>query len=485
MLFARLYDVPRDERASRAADALEFMGLARRGRDSSSSTYSGGMIRRLEIAQALLHRPAVVFLDEPTVGPRSGREARRLGEARRAARHVRNDRPAHDPRHGGGRGALRAIAIMHQGRVVALGTPVRAQGGGRHRRHAGRRVRRTSPEARSMKEARYREVARTRRTAQPTRIAGGAADSRTSPATRSPSRRSRFESCCAIRPRSSPARCSRRSGCSSSARSSAAPAPSRPARCSYLDFMTPGRPRAERALHGDLLRHRGHLGARPRHPPQDAGHARLPRRPRARQGGIRGRSRGGAGGHHLRRRRSSLGIHLRFGLVPVVGVLVAVMLGSAVFSTFSLIVACIVKTRERFMGIGQVLTMPLFFASNAIYPIDMMPDWLKVVARRSTRSRTWSTRCARSWSKEGKAPLATVPTSPFRLRCSSCSSSSRPGSTPPWRLDVRARARTGAGRGCEHWRRARKRTHDVSPSRRRVARSPRGAHLPRRSRGVR
>jgi ABC-2 type transport system permease protein len=44
------------------------------------------------------------------------------------------------------------------------------------------------------------------------------------------------------------------------------------------------------------------------------------------------------------------------------------------------VVACIVKTRERFMGIGQVLTMPLFFASNAIYPIDVMPDWLKVIA---------------------------------------------------------------------------------------------------------
>jgi len=77
----------------------------------------------------------------------------------------------------------------------------------------------------------------------------------------------------------------------------------------------------------------------------------------------------------------ALRIHLRFGVLPVVGVLVAVLLGSAVFSTFSLIVACIMKTRERFMGIGQVLTMPLFFASNAIYPIDMMPGWLRVVAR--------------------------------------------------------------------------------------------------------
>jgi len=76
-----------------------------------------------------------------------------------------------------------------------------------------------------------------------------------------------------------------------------------------------------------------------------------------------------------------LGIHVRLAVLPVLGVLIAVLLGSAVFSTFSLVIACIVKTRERFMGIGQVLTMPLFFASNAIYPIEMMPGWLRVVAR--------------------------------------------------------------------------------------------------------
>lgn len=76
-----------------------------------------------------------------------------------------------------------------------------------------------------------------------------------------------------------------------------------------------------------------------------------------------------------------LGIRLRLAPLPIAGVLFAVLLGSAVFSTFSLVVACIVKTRERFMGIGQVLTMPLFFASNAIYPIEIMPGWLKVIAR--------------------------------------------------------------------------------------------------------
>ena len=67
-------------------------------------------------------------------------------------------------------------------------------------------------------------------------------------------------------------------------------------------------------------------------------------------------------------------------ILALLGVLLVVILGSALFSTFSLIIACLVKTRERFMGIGQVMTMPLFFASNAIYPISIMPGWLKVIA---------------------------------------------------------------------------------------------------------
>ncbi len=75
-----------------------------------------------------------------------------------------------------------------------------------------------------------------------------------------------------------------------------------------------------------------------------------------------------------------LGVHLNFHLPALLGAALVVLLGAMGFSTFSLIIACIVKSRERFMGIGQVLTMPLFFASNAIYPIAVMPEWLKVVA---------------------------------------------------------------------------------------------------------
>jgi ABC-2 type transport system permease protein len=74
-------------------------------------------------------------------------------------------------------------------------------------------------------------------------------------------------------------------------------------------------------------------------------------------------------------------IDIRWNALAIAGVLFAVALGSAVFSTFSLIIACIVKSRERFMGVGQLLTMPLFFASSAIYPLAMMPSWLRAVAR--------------------------------------------------------------------------------------------------------
>lgn len=66
-LFARLYDVPRSGRRSRvdgALDAMQLLDVA----DEPAGTYSGGMVRRLELAQALVNRPSLLLLDEPTVG---------------------------------------------------------------------------------------------------------------------------------------------------------------------------------------------------------------------------------------------------------------------------------------------------------------------------------------------------------------------------------------------------------------------------------
>ncbi|MCL5019572.1 MAG: ABC transporter permease [Patescibacteria group bacterium] len=76
-----------------------------------------------------------------------------------------------------------------------------------------------------------------------------------------------------------------------------------------------------------------------------------------------------------------LRIRLDFTLLSIFGTFLIIILGAAFFSGLSMIIASLVKTRERFMGIGQVITLPLFFASNAIYPINLMPTWLKIVAR--------------------------------------------------------------------------------------------------------
>ncbi len=76
-----------------------------------------------------------------------------------------------------------------------------------------------------------------------------------------------------------------------------------------------------------------------------------------------------------------LGVRFNWNPLALIGVLATIILGAAFFAVLSLIIACVVKTRERFMGMGQVLTMPLFFASNAIYPIAIMPQWLQIVSR--------------------------------------------------------------------------------------------------------
>jgi len=66
-LFAKLYDIPRKEAKKRANEAIAFMDLGSFAH-KLVRTYSGGMIRRLEIVQSMLHRPKVLFLDEPTIG---------------------------------------------------------------------------------------------------------------------------------------------------------------------------------------------------------------------------------------------------------------------------------------------------------------------------------------------------------------------------------------------------------------------------------
>jgi ABC-2 type transport system permease protein len=75
------------------------------------------------------------------------------------------------------------------------------------------------------------------------------------------------------------------------------------------------------------------------------------------------------------------GIDLNFTPLDLVGALVLLVLGTASFACMSMLIAAFVRTRERFMGIGQLVMMPLFFASSALYPLSIMPGWLNVVAR--------------------------------------------------------------------------------------------------------
>jgi ABC-2 type transport system permease protein len=64
----------------------------------------------------------------------------------------------------------------------------------------------------------------------------------------------------------------------------------------------------------------------------------------------------------------------------ILGILIITILFGMCFASLSICLASIFKTRERMMGIGQAIIMPLFFASNAIYPLSLMPTWVKYIA---------------------------------------------------------------------------------------------------------
>lgn len=102
-----------------------------------------------------------------------------------------------------------------------------------------------------------------------------------------------------------------------------------------------------------------------------------------------------------------IGIDVRIDPLSILGVAAVVVLGASLFSAFSMIIACIVRSRERFMGIGQVMTMPLFFASSAIYPIALMPEWLKAVA--IVNPLTYMVDAIRSLMIVGAAATVSIP----------------------------------------------------------------------------
>jgi ABC-2 type transport system ATP-binding protein len=122
VIFAKLNNVPRDQVEKRARNALERMGLSEFG-DKLVRTYSGGMVRRLEIAQSALHFPRVLFLDEPTIGldPLARRAVWEMVRQLRdeygttifLTTHLMDEADALCDR----------IAIMHKSKLVVLGAP--------------------------------------------------------------------------------------------------------------------------------------------------------------------------------------------------------------------------------------------------------------------------------------------------------------------------------------------------------------------------
>lgn len=129
-LSARLYLIPPAEREARIKEALAMMDLTE-AKDRRVQTYSGGMARRLEIAQSTLHRPAVLFMDEPTVGlDPAGRRAvwrhvhalhDQLGAAVVFSTHYMDEVEEVADR----------LALISRGRLAAIGSPaeLKAQSG--------------------------------------------------------------------------------------------------------------------------------------------------------------------------------------------------------------------------------------------------------------------------------------------------------------------------------------------------------------------
>jgi ABC-2 type transport system permease protein len=75
-----------------------------------------------------------------------------------------------------------------------------------------------------------------------------------------------------------------------------------------------------------------------------------------------------------------MGVHLTVNPLRILAAMGVVVLGAAFFACLSMTLAGLVRNRDRLMGIGQAITMPLFFASNALYPVHVMPTWLRALS---------------------------------------------------------------------------------------------------------
>ena len=376
-LFARLFDLPRREREPRVREVLAAMGLDD-VRDRLVGTYSGGMIRRLELAQALVNRPALLVLDEPTIGldPLARADVwERVQELRQETgmtvlltTHYMEEADVLCDR----------VALMHHGRFRAEGTPsraqVRARSGGdprrrlpspRRRRHRGRGAVRRRP--RCPPHASHRAASRL---SGPGRVAVLPPWWRLYPSRivtfwLVELRKIRHDRTELYTPRG-PA-----GAVAAHLRRDVQPPPRHPdaGRIAYLAYLSPGI-MAQSALFIAIFFGIQIIWER------DSGIlTKLMATPTPRLALISGKA-FAAGVRSVSQvvviLVLSAILQIRFDWNPLhlLGVAAAVVLGAAFFSCLSMTIAGIVLHRERLMGVGQAITMPLFFASNALYPVQ-------------------------------------------------------------------------------------------------------------------
>ena len=340
------------------------------------------MIRRLEVAQSMLHRPRVLFLDEPTVGldPIARHSVwerlRQLGDEFDTTvfltTHLMEEADT----------LCDEVAILHRGVLAVCAPPAALKAslgtedatmddvfvrGRRDPARRRRQIQRCYPHTPTRSPDRLRRPARAQRSRRSSKKTYVIAEFEVRKLRHDP-------------PNSSRGPCSRRCGCSSSVRYSRGLRAIPTGGVSYLDFMAPGI-LAQSVLFVAIFYGIAVIWER------DLGTVhKLFVSPTPRAALVLGKALS-AGVRSLSQvvivytLALLLGVKMNWHPLNLVGVVLAVIVGAACFATLSLIIASIVKTRERFMGIGQVMTMPLFFASNAIYPLGLMPGWLRVVAR--------------------------------------------------------------------------------------------------------
>lgn len=395
--FARLYGVPRAERSDRVDQALvamDLLGVA----DRMASAYSGGMVRRLEVAQALVNRPSLLVLDEPTVGldpiARDGvwSQVRKMqaqfGMTVLLTTHYMEEADAVRP---GGADAPRRVAGRRRTRRVE---------GPAVQRVAGRHARGCVPPLRGNGFGRRGGVDGGTRVhpGNPFQQKGGAPCRLMAP---------RRGHCFAHRGMAAGRRADRPHRSIRDRRT--AEVATRPDRTRHPDG-------AARAVAADFryhlqppTRHRDRIGVVSGLPgpgiiaqsalfisifygiqiiwDRDAGVlAKLMVTPAPASALITGKAfaagvRSVAQVVGVMALAYLMGVGLTINPLRIAAAMGVVMLGAAFFACLSMTLAGLVRNRDRLMGIGQAITMPLFFASNALYPVDVMPAWLRALSK--------------------------------------------------------------------------------------------------------